>query len=49
MALELIGPNVSVEAVAQQADTIPYEILAALGPRLSRRYVEAAALQEVQA
>lgn len=38
--VELIGADATVEAVATQAETIPYEILTALGPRLRRAYVE---------
>jgi alanine racemase len=47
--VELIGPNATLETVARQAETIPYEILTGLGPRLRRAYVEAAAAQEVKA
>ena len=38
--VELIGPNAPLETIAAQAETIPYEILTALGPRLRRTYVE---------
>lgn len=41
--VELIGPNATLEAVAAQAGTIPYEILTGLGPRLRRSYVETVA------
>lgn len=37
--VELIGPNAPLETVAEQADTIPYEILTGLGARLSRTYL----------
>ena len=36
---ELIGPHAPLEAVAEAAGTIPYEILTGLGPRLGRVYV----------
>jgi alanine racemase len=39
MTVDLIGPNVPVDAVADAADTIGYEILTALGPRYHRIYV----------
>lgn len=39
--VELIGPALSVEAVAAQAETIPYEILTRLGTRARRVFVEA--------
>lgn len=39
--VELIGPQATVEAVAEQAETIPYEIFTGLGPRLRRTHVEA--------
>lgn len=39
--VELIGPDATLEAVAAQAGTTPYEILTGLGPRLRRNYVEA--------
>jgi len=47
--VDLIGPDVSVETVAEQAETIPYEILAALGARLRRDHIEAPTHQEVAA
>jgi alanine racemase len=37
--LEMIGPNQAVDQVAEQADTIGYEILTSLGRRFHRRYV----------
>jgi len=37
--VELIGPNVSLEDVAEAAGTINYEILTGLGPRWRRKYV----------
>ena len=39
-AVELIGPAVAVDEVAEAADTISYEILTGLGRRLAREYVE---------
>ena len=36
---EIFGPNVPIERVAEQAGTIPYEILAGIGPRVERVYV----------
>ena len=38
-ALELLGPQQSIETLAQNAGTIGYEILTSLGARYSRRYV----------
>ncbi|MEL7173960.1 MAG: alanine racemase, partial [Pseudomonadota bacterium] len=37
--VELIGPTISVDALASAAGTIGYEILTSLGPRYSRRYL----------
>jgi alanine racemase len=37
--VELIGPNVSAQAMAHHAGTIDYEILTNLGRRALRRYV----------
>ena len=37
-ALELVGPNQSIEVLAQNAGTIGYEILTSLGARYTRRY-----------
>lgn len=39
--VELIGPNQSLEAVAEAAGTIPYEILTGLGRRIVRRFLPA--------
>ena len=39
MWVEIFGPNVSVERVAEQAGTIPNEILTGIGPRVERIYV----------
>ncbi|MEO0542876.1 MAG: alanine racemase [Pseudomonadota bacterium] len=39
--LELIGPNISVDEVADTAGTIGYEILTSLGRRYARSYVHA--------
>lgn len=47
--VELIGPDASVEAVAGQAGTIPYELLAGLGRRLPRAYVGAPILTDIPA
>lgn len=41
--VELIGPHQSLEAVAQAADTISYEILTRLGHRYRRTYTDRAA------
>ncbi|HEY8263636.1 MAG TPA: alanine racemase [Methyloceanibacter sp.] len=38
--VELIGPNVSAQAMAHQAGTIDYEILTNLGTRALRRYID---------
>jgi alanine racemase len=37
--LTLIGPNQTVDQLADQAGTIGYEILTSLGPRYTRRYL----------
>jgi alanine racemase len=39
-ALEIIGPNQTVDALADCAGTIGYELLTALGRRYSRSYQE---------
>lgn len=39
--LELIGPHVPVDAVAERAGTNAYEILTSLGPRYARTYLAA--------
>ncbi|MBC7477945.1 MAG: alanine racemase, partial [Pseudorhodobacter sp.] len=39
-ALTLIGPQQSVDQLADSGATIGYEILTGLGPRLKRRYLE---------
>lgn len=39
--VELIGPHADLRAIADDAETIPYEILTGLGARLARRYVDA--------
>jgi alanine racemase len=41
--VELIGPHSDLDAVARQAETIPYEILTGMGARLDRRYIDAEA------
>jgi alanine racemase len=38
--VELFGNNVLVDEVAAWAQTVPYEILTRLGPRLAREYLE---------
>jgi alanine racemase len=38
--VELMGPNLPVDAVAQAAGTIGYEILTRLGARFARTYIE---------
>jgi alanine racemase len=38
--VELIGPHQSLDDVAAQAGTIPYEILSGLGRRYARRYLD---------
>lgn len=42
-ALDLIGPDQSVDDVADAAQTIGYEVLTSLGPRYARRYTGGAA------
>lgn len=42
-ALEILGPDQTVDDLAAVADTIGYEILTALGPRYKRRYAGGAA------
>ena len=37
--VEIFGPNAPIERVAEQAGTIPYEILTGIGPRVERFYV----------
>ena len=37
--VEIFGANAPVERVAEQAGTIPYEILTGIGPRVERVYV----------
>ena len=37
--VEIFGPNAPVERVAQQAGTIPYEILTGIGPRVARVFM----------
>lgn len=39
--VEVLGPNVTVDAAAAAADTIGYEILTSLGPRYRRVYIDA--------
>ena len=39
-SLDILGPNQPVDALADMAGTIGYELLTALGPRYSRRYQE---------
>jgi len=44
--VELIGPSRSIDDVAAEAGTIPYEILTALGPRYERHYTGGAGSTE---
>ncbi len=37
--VEIFGPNAPIERVAEQAGTIPYEILTGIGPRVERIHV----------
>ena len=37
--IELIGPSNTIDAVADRAGTISYEVIARLGQRLTRDYV----------
>ncbi len=37
--VEIIGPNQTLEAIAEDAGTIAYEILTRLGQRYRRRYI----------
>ena len=37
--VEIFGPNAPIERIAEQAGTIPYEILTGIGPRVERLYV----------
>jgi alanine racemase len=39
--VELMGPAVTLGDIARAANTIPYEVLARLGPRIERRYDQA--------
>lgn len=39
-SLDILGPNQTVDALADMAGTIGYEILTSLGPRYTRRYQE---------
>ncbi|WP_295075912.1 alanine racemase [Tabrizicola sp.] len=39
-SLDILGPNQPVDALADMAGTIGYELLTALGPRYTRRYQE---------
>ena len=39
--VEIFGPNAPIERVAEQAGTIPYEILTGIGPRVERVYTGA--------
>ena len=39
-SLDILGPHQTIDALAVAADTIGYEILTALGPRYTRRYLE---------
>ena len=37
--VELFGPNIDIQDLAKAANTIDYEILTSIGPRVSREYV----------
>ena len=37
--VEIFGPNAPIERLAEQAGTIPYEILTGIGPRVERIHV----------
>jgi alanine racemase len=37
--VELIGENISIEELAASRETIPYEILTSIPPRVKRHYV----------
>ena len=37
--VEIFGPNAPIERVAEQAGTMPYEILTGIGPRVERTCV----------
>jgi alanine racemase len=39
-AVEIIGPNISLEEMALLQDTIPYEIMTSISSRVHRVYVE---------
>ena len=39
--VEIFGPNAPIERAAEQAGTIPYEILTGIGPRVERVHIEA--------
>ncbi len=39
--VNLIGEDITLDEIAQKAETIPYEILTSLGQRCHRRYLEA--------
>ncbi len=45
--IELFGDHISIDALASQAETIPWEILTRLGPRFERFYLNAHTLEEV--
>jgi alanine racemase len=37
--VELFGPNISIQELADAANTIDYEILTSIGPRVAREYI----------
>ncbi len=45
--VELLGEAARLDDVARAADTIPYEILTRLGPRLARTYIGASTTKDV--
>lgn len=45
--VELFGDNLSIDAVAEKAGTVPWELLTSLGPRYERFYLSNQHEQEV--
>ena len=45
--VELIGPHIPLEQVAQELGTIPYEVLTLLSDRLAKVYIENGRIREV--
>ena len=44
--VELFGPHLSLEQVAQELGTIPYEVLTLLSDRLAKVYLEDGRIRE---